>query len=55
LFKKLTEDNKGKQIVAVIELDRRLYTLTFNDGRLEKVDEEETVLFLTKLLTHRLC
>jgi len=52
LFKKLTEDSKGKQIVAVIELDGRLYALMFNDGRLKKVEGEEAVSFLTKLLTY---
>jgi len=52
LFKKLTEDSKGKQIVALIELNGKVHELMFNNGRLEKVEGEEAVSFLTKLLTY---
>ena len=52
LFKKLTEDSRGKEIVAVIDFNENLYTLTFNNGKLEKVEEEDPTSFLTKLLTY---
>ena len=52
LFKKLTEDSKGKEIIAVIELNEKLYALTLNNGKLEKVEGEDLVSFLTKLLTY---
>lgn len=52
LFKKLSDDSKRKSIVAIIELDSKEFTLTFKDGKFEKVEGEDYNDFLTRLLTY---